>query len=747
MSNSSSSSKVQLLYSKAKVYVHASASHKDYIPGFLALVRPKDATDSDVLLAWIPESIIQLEDYNSYVKVDMDMEADSVYTPACSSEVYVSRPVTLSSISNSYAFSIPLRNLCSVQARSPSIWRWWGSIVLHTRTEETLPSLFFHDSESESSAMMQDQLYNDFDPFGGMGGLATSTFLGTVWGGTQFLKVLETYCVVKPSATDSSILLVNPGPDDDAARDLDPDTAAAAPEDMLGKALDKAKWTVLENMARLTRMTMRASQGVLDNAPPSIRTLLNQPEVKRIGDEFGAAKFYLAKWAMGIAEEAERGSNRRIVWEDGVPKPGSTSESETDAIEYTGFLSSYHDTLDTGFEFELLSLDFEVERRVEVSEKEWASFFDKKGSLVAGMAEDEIKDRVFHGGLAPSIRSEAWLFLLGVYPWTSTAAERREILKNKRDEYYRLKRQWWEDSERQQTDEFWKDQKWRIEKDVYRTDRTVPLFEDTDTPHPDGPQSRFAAVGTNLHLEQMKDMLITYNEYNQNLGYVQGMSDLLSPLYVVFQDDAVAYCGFCAFMARMERNFLRDQSGMRDQMLVLEALIRFMDPELHDHLDRADSTNLFFFFRMLLVWYKREFEWDKVLRLWEVLWTDWLSSQFVLFIALAILDKHKQVMLARLNHFDEILRYMNDLAMNIELEDVLVRAEVLFQKFKQKVGLIDRRREAQMTSLSSLSSSSPSMQASNLELLPFIPDNLRQLLSRDVIIVRESKRPPNVGGG
>lgn len=49
----------------------------------------------------------------------------------------------------------------------------------------------------------------------------------------------------------------------------------------------------------------------------------------------------------------------------------------------------------------------------------------------------------------------------------------------------------------------------------------------------------------------MKDMLLTYNEYNPDLGYVQGMSDLLAPLYAVMQDDAVAFWAFVGFMDRM----------------------------------------------------------------------------------------------------------------------------------------------------------------------------------------------------
>jgi hypothetical protein len=96
---------------------------------------------------------------------------------------------------------------------------------------------------------------------------------------------------------------------------------------------------------------------------------------------------------------------------------------------------------------------------------------------------------------------------------------------------------------------------------------------------------------------------------------------------------------------------------MRAQLLTLDHLVQLMDPKLYLHLQSADSTNFFFFFRMLLVWYKREFEWADTLRLWETLWTDYLSSNFHLFIALAILEKHRDVIMEHLKHFDEVLKY------------------------------------------------------------------------------------------
>ena len=148
---------------------------------------------------------------------------------------------------------------------------------------------------------------------------------------------------------------------------------------------------------------------------------------------------------------------------------------------------------------------------------------------------------------------------------------------------------------------------------------------------------------------------------------------------------------------------------MRTQLLTLDHLVQLMDPTLYLHLQSADSTNFFFFFRMLLVWYKREFEWADVLRLWESLWTDYMSSNFHLFIALAILEKHRDVIMEHLKHFDEVLKYgtvlsafleelrmltmwiVNELSNTIDLPSTLLRAQALFRRFQRTVEAVDKR--------------------------------------------------------
>ncbi|ODV92860.1 hypothetical protein CANCADRAFT_94517 [Tortispora caseinolytica NRRL Y-17796] len=691
------SNKVALLFSKSKVYVHPTSSSKDNIPGFLAIVRSttgSGSTSDAILISWVPEdSLLEKNEVDSYIKVDLQ-DATPELGPSME-EVLVSKPTGHSILS--YAFSIPLTDVYSVSVRPPSVGLWYGSIIIHSKREEdTYPALFFHDSESKSTMLIKRAKSQAFEPFAQD---SSDTVTHSFWGGDQFLKELGKYATIQKSTLEPQIFLVNPSGDD--LLSFSPKVTEKNNQFSFIALANKFKWKALENLARLTHTSRQVALGAYESAPESVKRWIATPEVKKIGDEFESARVYLAKWALNLAEEAERERHRRkqLILDD---SPNQYLESSLGG-------------------FEIVDSESQYRRQKPVTNDEWRSFFDSEGYPKVTVLE--IKERLFHGGLEPEARPIAWLYLLNVIPWNVSNEEREVILESKRAEYLRLKRQWWEDTERQTNDFHFKDQKSRIEKDVQRTDRNIEMFAPEDYELSEMETSLTHNL-TNAHLEQLKALLITYNEYNTSLGYVQGMSDLLAPLYATIQDDSLTFWAFVGFMERMERNFLRNQEGMRDQLKTLGDLVMFMEPALFDHLENANSTNLFFFFRMILVWFKREFEWDDVLRLWEVLWTDYLSSQFHIFVALAILVKHKTVIIENLRQFDEILKYMNDLSNNINLDETLKTAESLYYRFARTVEIVDiqNRDHAEAEDYRPIE----------------VSDNLRSLLKKQVITVKET---------
>jgi hypothetical protein len=144
------------------------------------------------------------------------------------------------------------------------------------------------------------------------------------------------------------------------------------------------------------------------------------------------------------------------------------------------------------------------------------------------------------------------------------------------------------------------------------------------------------------------------------------MNDLAAPLLHTIEHEIYTFWTFCGFMERMKNNFHRDQIGMRDQLRQLELLLKVLDPPLHSHmriskfnLEMTDSANMFCCFRWMLILFKREFFFDDLKTLWEVIWMCPFTSHFHLFIAIAILNNYRQE-LFKCQAFDEVLKVMID---------------------------------------------------------------------------------------
>lgn len=150
------------------------------------------------------------------------------------------------------------------------------------------------------------------------------------------------------------------------------------------------------------------------------------------------------------------------------------------------------------------------------------------------------------------------------------------------------------------------------EIDCRRTDRTHPLFL-SDVP----PEEQGAHPPSNAHVMAMHDVLMTWvfapsrpasdtrpeppaaaADAGEPLksapaprNYVQGMSDLFSPLYVVLEGEQwLCYALFEYQMERHADNFLVDQSGMARQLAELQSLLRVMDRGLYHHFGESGTA-------------------------------------------------------------------------------------------------------------------------------------------------------------
>ncbi|XP_033104782.1 TBC1 domain family member 15-like [Anneissia japonica] len=309
----------------------------------------------------------------------------------------------------------------------------------------------------------------------------------------------------------------------------------------------------------------------------------------------------------------------------------------------------------------------EVTRGGTVTPNEWAGHVDSEGRIVD---VDGLKEKIFRGGLCASLRQEAWKFLLGYFDWNSTTKERKLLRKKKEDEYFCMKAQWKTISEDQEKRfGILRERRNVVDKDVLRTDRMHPYY----------------AGDNNPHLEMLYDNLMTYCQYNFDLGYVQGMSDMLSPILQIMDDEVDAFWCFSGFMDQpgMMSNFDLDQAGMKKQLIQLSTLLQFLDPDLFVYLDSKECSNMYFCFRWLLIRFKREFTYEDISLYWEMMWTGLPCNNFHLLMCLAILDTEKDTMIQEDFGFNEILKHINGLSLKIDMEDTLKKAEGIYLQLRE----------------------------------------------------------------
>ncbi|KAI8995161.1 rab-GTPase-TBC domain-containing protein [Gaertneriomyces semiglobifer] len=483
--------------------------------------------------------------------------------------------------------------------------------------------------------------------------------------------------------------------------------------DPVANKLEESAWHLLENFSRVTNLAKTGTTHVLEHPlarpilpyiPPHVREYFVDEDVENLVGEYEGAGEYL----------------RRFIGGFGLGASPPVQDGKLDSL------------IESMGDFEVLSGGSSTKRTAEpIRAEEWITWYDSSGRLTR--TPEDIKRRIFEGGVEHDIRMDVWKYLVGVFEWNSTEAERERLLSDKKEEYFKIKAQWQSilteagpelveepDNGNGQAGDENEDgdvvnkirgRKWRVEKDVVRTDRTLPYFAETDPNHngenADGDQTSDSNAVTstdldiviqrNPRLAMLRDILVTYSMYNFEIGYVQGMNDLAAPLLAIMQDESETFWTFVGIMQfgqkNLEKNFARDQTGMRTQLHRLELLIKFLDPALYLHLQRTESINLFCCFRWLLVLFKREFSVSDTLKIWESIWSCSETRAFPLFVAVAILNwKRRELM--TLTAFDETLKFINELSGKLDVEECLGRAGVLVRVFRERCRDVGRDRLA-----------------------------------------------------
>uniref|UniRef100_A0A671V9Y9 Small G protein signaling modulator 2 n=1 Tax=Sparus aurata TaxID=8175 RepID=A0A671V9Y9_SPAAU len=203
----------------------------------------------------------------------------------------------------------------------------------------------------------------------------------------------------------------------------------------------------------------------------------------------------------------------------------------------------------------------------------------------------------------------------------------------------------------------------RIDKDVQRCDRNYYYF-------------------TTANLEKLRNIMCSYVWEHLEMGYVQGMCDLLAPLMVILDDECLAYSCFTQLMKRMSQNF-PNGGAMDTQFANMRSLIQILDSELFELMQQnGDYTHFYFCYRWFLLDFKRELLYEDVFAVWEVIWVAprISSKHFVLFLALALVTVYREIIIDNNMDFTDIIKFFNEMAERHDVQHILKIARELVHK-------------------------------------------------------------------
>lgn len=172
----------------------------------------------------------------------------------------------------------------------------------------------------------------------------------------------------------------------------------------------------------------------------------------------------------------------------------------------------------------------------------------------------------------------------------------------------------------------------QIDRDLQRTHPDIEFFSEKST------------IGKK-HKEFMRNILILFAKLNPEIGYVQGMNEVLAPLYYVFSTDsdeinagnaeADAFTCFVSLMGDSMNHFCKQldnsSAGIHSTLSRLSEMLKANDEELWRHLELQNKVNpQFYAFRWITLLLTQEFSLQAILRIWDSLLSNPFGVQDVL---------------------------------------------------------------------------------------------------------------------
>jgi hypothetical protein len=273
----------------------------------------------------------------------------------------------------------------------------------------------------------------------------------------------------------------------------------------------------------------------------------------------------------------------------------------------------------------------------------------------------------------PMIRSILWKLMLNYLPmnvneWGSYLSEKRLDYENLKMDHIEI------------NDEKGAFLLSEIIKDIKRTKTHMHFF------------SSFTGNSKDTHADVLTRILFIFAKLHPEIGYVQGMNEIVALIYYCFKYDSnplsiecdTFYC-FENFMLDVSEIYIREkdeqEGGIHFRINNINSLLETYDHELADHFKGQKVELHYFVFRWFTLFFTQEFNIPETLRIWDSLLAHNCKFSFMSYFILALLTSNRKTFLNK--DFTNIMYSTQNLSLlgDIDIERLIKHVNEIKNKF------------------------------------------------------------------
>ena len=199
------------------------------------------------------------------------------------------------------------------------------------------------------------------------------------------------------------------------------------------------------------------------------------------------------------------------------------------------------------------------------------------------------------------------------------------------------------------------------------------------------------------HADVLSRILFIYSKFEPEVSYVQGMNELLAPIYYCFSfdrmnesepiDDIEADSFWCFFNLMstyrelFDKNEDHTEHGLLAKATRLKLMLKVVDNNLYEYLDKLGFEYTIITMRWISLMFSQDFQMVDILRIWDFLLSCDNKYENTYFFSLSIILMKKDIIMkSRLEEIFELFQSLQDL----NVENIIFNAKYIKKRCHKK---------------------------------------------------------------